>query len=1368
MTLSQTLASYLPRMVVDFVARRPRTEAADAAEQLFPAAVMLADVSGFTRLAERLQQQGPAGAESLTRILNAYFTPLIERIHARGGDVVKFAGDAMMVLWPATSPADLGPCVRAAALCGLELQDWSRHGQTAPADEQLSLKVSISAGTMRLCHVGGVAGRWELLVTGEPLAALNHVTHGAQPGRVLVTLDVAQRLPGAHLAKSGEGDSSFLDALPDPVAASSPATIPDAAPAGIEDGLRAYLPRAVLDRLDQASFLSELRTATVMFVNFPNATYQTPLARAHLIAQLLQSTLDKHEGTLNKLSVDEKGVSMVAAFGLPPRVHEDDPARAVATALSLHEELARLSVVHAIGLTTGRVFSGVVGSPERREYTVMGDSVNLAARLMQAAKGDVLADEATASAARSRATFEAVPPLTVKGKSEPIPAFRPTALVQRSVAAAAAASGAPTMIGREAERARAAAALSALEDASARSGLLLVEGEAGIGKSVFVAQIRADAGQRGLRTVVGWGDAVESASPYFAFRAALKDLAGPGSLDERRARLLDLLDGDSAALALAPLLNAVVPLGLPETPFITEMAGALRADNTRDLLLRLFAGAARRARTVVLLEDAHWLDSASLALVLALHRQVRPLLLIVSTRPVPDPAPPELPRARRRRRAEPPRARAALWRADDQPRLPPPGRRRAAAPGRPPHPGARRRPPVLQRGAGLRASRLGGVEDRRAPLRELAGGADALLGAGLPETVQGIISSRVDRLPPAEQLTLKAASVVGRVFGLDVLEAIHPQQPERAPLSDQLSRLEKLDLTPLDSPVPVPTYLFKHVVTHQVVYDLMLFSQRAELHGQAARWYEENRAQELAAHAPLLAHHWSRAGDPAKTLGYLEKAGEQALQSGAYAEARRFLAEADRLDRENPSLLAGREASLRRARRQRLRGDAELCLGNLAESRAHLLESVRLLGSPLPASRLRWAMALAGHALRQLAQRLLRRPPEADAFRRECANEAAQAYERLGPVCIFFNLPPDALFCSLAGTNLAGRVGPSGVLAKAFANFAIGLSVAPLPALAERYARLALSQLGPATPVGAEAWVQEMVALFCTGAGRWDEAVAGFRRGAQLHQTLGDRRRQEECELILAVIGHLRGDLAGSLASAREVAETAGRREDRHMLGGSGAMVGLSLHRLGRFDEAAATAEQAAGNARQVRARPELIWALGVQSAAELARGERERALAAAQEAVRTMAGLMPTAAWVLEGYACTAETLLRLASERPELDGLAREAFAGVERCARSFPWLRARRAYLEGLRADLAGDREKGTRHHLRAVTAAQALGSLVDEALALQAIVLLPRPERPLAAPLAAPDRRERLREIERRTGLVLPLDPALAGSRDQAIS
>lgn len=155
----------------------------------------------------------------------------------------------------------------------------------------------------------------------------------------------------------------------------------------LETALRAYIPGAILARLaaGQSGWLAELRRVTILFINLPDLTYTTPLEQSQAAMQALQTALYRYEGSVNKINVDDKGATLVAALGLPPLTHEDDPMRGVQTALGMHTALQKLGWRCAIGITTGRAFCGSVGNATRREYTMMGDRVNLAARLMQAA-----------------------------------------------------------------------------------------------------------------------------------------------------------------------------------------------------------------------------------------------------------------------------------------------------------------------------------------------------------------------------------------------------------------------------------------------------------------------------------------------------------------------------------------------------------------------------------------------------------------------------------------------------------------------------------------------------------------------------------------------------------------------------------------------------------------------------------------------------------------------------------------------------------------------------------------------------------------------------------------------------------------------
>src|SRR5262249_1465643 len=145
---------------------------------------------------------------------------------------------------------------------------------------------------------------------------------------------------------------------------------------------------------------------------------------------------------------------------------------------------------------------------------------------------------------------------------------------------------------------------------------------------------------------------------------------------------------------------------------------------------------------------------------------------------------------------------------------------------------------------------------------------------------------------PAQQLVLKSASVIGRVFAFRILRDIHPLETDKPNLGHYLDTLSHLSITQLETPEPDLAYMFKHVITQEVAYNLMLFAQRQQLHRAVAEWYEQVESQDLAPFYPLLAYHWGKAEVASKTIDYLEKAGEQALVSYANQEAINFLSQA--------------------------------------------------------------------------------------------------------------------------------------------------------------------------------------------------------------------------------------------------------------------------------------------------------------------------------------------------------------------------------------------------------------------------------------------------------------------------------------------
>jgi tetratricopeptide (TPR) repeat protein len=691
---------------------------------------------------------------------------------------------------------------------------------------------------------------------------------------------------------------------------------------------------------------------------------------------------------------------VVAALGLPPLAHEDDAARGVQAALAMRQALADLGLDCAIGIATGRAFCGEIGSQQRREYTMIGDVVNLAARLMQAAtatkdggrrtktqrpsssvlhlpSSDILCDEATAHAAQVRIAFEPLESITVKGKAEPVAIYRPlkNAAAQPKTGYSGSVNQKPQidLVGRVAEQALLAEQLQALLRGG-QGGAMLLESEAGMGKSRLIAATCDLAASLRIDVLLGAGDPMEQATPYYAWRDIFSQLLDLSALDTppaQRRRVLDLLANDQGMLGLAPLLNAVLPLDLPENTATAQLSARARAEATRDLLLRLLQRAADLAPMLVVLEDGHWLDSASWSLAQAASQRVRGLLLLFGLRPLASAGAndtetrwqPEIQQlfatAKLRIHLEaldPEQALALVCQRLHVATLPAPVAEliREKAHGNPFF--------TEELAYALRDAGLIQIEG---DLCRLAPGAD-LHALSFPDSVQSAIISRVDRLTPTEQLTLKVASVIGRVFPVRTVAAVYPIDTSLARLGEDLSRLARLDITPLDTPEPELAYSFKHAITQDVVYNLMLFAQRRQLHRAAADWYERTydssefkvQSSELkvpatqnselltlnSALAPfyqLLAYHWSKAGVVAKAVDYLERAGRHALTISAVREARRLFAQALEL-LESGGAPHERETSPRLIALTRLLGDASRQLGDFAAALLALERSLAL------------------------------------------------------------------------------------------------------------------------------------------------------------------------------------------------------------------------------------------------------------------------------------------------------------------------------------------------------------------------------------------------------------------------------------------
>lgn len=615
-----------------------------------------------------------------------------------------------------------------------------------------------------------------------------------------------------------------------------------------------------------------------------------------------REAVEPHGGVVNEFGEDE----VVAVFGVPAG-HEDDSLRAARAATALRERLEssragweRQGDVPSIqvGLATGRVVARPGARLDAPNYRISGAAYARARRLSAvAAHDEILVNEDCARLLRGHFQTEGRDPVSgADGESLLRPYRMGRELPRRTALEAAEEAGLTTYVGRDREMSVLETAVRSAADGAGR--LVTVEGKAGVGKSRLLYEFYRSLTDEDVRILRGSCRPEAGASPYQPFIEALRDLLdldpGNGSagrperiVERIRAISPDLQDRTPFYLHLLSIENARHPLP-------AHLEGEHLRVALHESLVAAFTVATRRKPTVLLLEDWHWRDEASDEVLESLGEMAtaHPLLVVVTARP----------------RAE------MAWKAAV------PHESIHLAPLAPDASGVVIRdvlgaasiPEALRR---LLHERTEGnpffleemcrtlLEEESVRVGEeasltLAGPLDRLR---LPETVQGVIRARLDRLDALSRRLLLTASVLGREFDRSLLETVwgaggeseaappdvRPAPGEIGALEQGLVALREHGLIQRVRVVPEPAYRFKHALTREVAYDTLLLRRRRVLHAAAGRALERRQSEREAVQPDLLAHHFSRAEDWKRAVRYGQEAAERATELSQFSEALR-------------------------------------------------------------------------------------------------------------------------------------------------------------------------------------------------------------------------------------------------------------------------------------------------------------------------------------------------------------------------------------------------------------------------------------------------------------------------------------------------
>jgi class 3 adenylate cyclase len=622
-------ASFLPAPLRRRYAADPTKISLPAAHGSY-AALLWTDIVGFTPLSNRLVERGPNGVEKLSQLLRSHYGPLLATITAHCGEPIMVSGDGLLAMWPCDADG-LGEALLRAAACGeavlsldAVIDDWG---------QPITNHVVVACGACRTVEIGGFEGQWLFLPIGAALDDLKVATSQVTPRHVLLS-PMAVVVGGANLSvvPLDHGCARLVALNRLPAKRALQLAVPGVA---AFEAIRAYVPSPVAVRLSfgHLEWMADLRRVTVVFLRLLDLDHAADeaLEKLHHSLSAIQPIVHRHDGVINQVCVHDKGVTIVIYFGAPPVAHSDDPARGVRTALDLQAMLLEVGRRASLGVGSGRAFSGVLGNDILRHYTIIGDVVNLVSRLMAATDDGILCDEQTMLASRSDIAFKSMLPVKLKGYDGPVGVWAPL----RSEKGRAEVTLRPPMVGREEELQMLLRNLRKVTHGERAS--LILEAEAGVGKTRLLSDFRVEAEDSGMRVLISAGDRVERNVPYHGWRSiynSLFEIETVSALEARRETVARQLGAELAERAC--LLNAVLPLGFVESEAIAALSGQQRAAATREMLVEVLRWKTAEEPLGVVIEDAHWLDDASWDLAYDIAASSEHVFLAISMRPMDD------------------------------------------------------------------------------------------------------------------------------------------------------------------------------------------------------------------------------------------------------------------------------------------------------------------------------------------------------------------------------------------------------------------------------------------------------------------------------------------------------------------------------------------------------------------------------------------------------------------------------------------------------------------------------------------------------------------------------------------------------------
>lgn len=844
MNLRTSLSKFIPHILFPLIKARQDF-------CVLKGCILFADLAGFTNLTETLASIGKEGAEELTKILNSFFEKMIDIILQNGGDVIRFGGDAMTIFVPSTIEDGLKTSILLQKEC-LNFQNV----ETKAGTFSLGMKIGVSFGDMILGIVGNEETGFDYFAAGDPLDKAAEAEHHARKGEILVSLEEIKNIDSGNfkIITIDRGFAGVEDYTGD-FSISEKKLLLDEDFLPSEEQFLRFLPYYVKEKafIEEQKLVGEHRRTTTLFLKFSNLDYtnQKSFQQLQTIFTEIAKSVKKYGGTINKIDMGDKGSKILILFGSPSSL-ENQEEMGVKCALEIigNSVLKDCNCDIRIGITVSTLFSAYVGSNKRREFTVMGDGINLAARLMTLnLEHPIIVCDEIYKKLKDMCEFISYEPVTVKGKREKIKVFSPFSLKENYSLA--------HFVGREKEI---ELALNIVSDPS-NSSFLCISGSAGMGKSDFLLKIKEileDRGNETIYTRLAPYDREKFFTPLKNVISHCLNFTFRDSEDNKNMIGEALSSSDKNYL---PLFNDLFKLKIEENIYTQSLSPKERKDIFFAIVSRILMSSLNKKPRHIFIDNLDYADPSTIEFLLFFSedlKETKAKILFTLRDENREYFKELLEKSEQIKLSSFSKNEVESYLVDVEGFATPTETFLDF---------------LLEKSGGnpkflseliliIKTHKIAFIgQSQKYEVDE-----DKLSTTVFPDTLQSLFLSKVESLSEEDKTIIRCASVLGTSFSLDTLCSLTGK--ERDYLILKIKNLESTSLIRMDTWGTRPYASFSDNLLQEAVYNSLNFELRRELHLKVANFLEKESVTSPRV-LPVLARHYEKGTDEKKALYYL-------------------------------------------------------------------------------------------------------------------------------------------------------------------------------------------------------------------------------------------------------------------------------------------------------------------------------------------------------------------------------------------------------------------------------------------------------------------------------------------------------------------